>query len=364
MIYLFQYIDNSDKLAEATEEEPAALDAFVQARISYEIQEPNDGTKLSPFPSMCDWCRRRKSSKEKCCKKSRDIDKANLNNDHRNSVLNGDASQMVISVKEYNACSKSLANNSHLKEDTSQVLDKQINTASYGNKIITSKHLERDVVSNQRSSLPENNSETNNSHLMRDRNSNYYSLQSRNGDSIRARCSDRQTHILAVNQRNNTKNTAPTSLNKGFDNEKQADIVDVESNISDLGGVEMEDHDVSTFHLAFDSDSEMETETEGKSSIVAVHNEDPKVHEDLEGNLSEMDTKSNHITVQYQNIKVQKDAIQGKHSELVSKSTHQGSKRLQSKSSTGCIKQSGTRNNVENVNHGQVQDNIPTQGSH
>ena len=362
MIYLFQYIDNCDKSAEATIEEPAALDAFVQARISYEIHEPNNGTKLSPFPSMCDWCRRRKSTNQKCRKKSNDINMTNQNNDHKKSVLNGNPAQMDNDMeKDGISVSESVAVNLEQKVDTSQVLDiKPMKTASHRNKIITSKHLERDVVSNQRSSLLENNSETNNSHLMRDRNSNYYSLQSRNGNNIRASSSDRQTHtcILAVNQRSNTKNTAPTSLNKGFDNE----IVDVESNIPDHRGDEMENHDVSTFNLAFDSDSEMETETEGESNMVAVHNEDMNNHKDVdEVDRLELVSKPNHLTIHDQQTftKVRKDVIQGKQSEIVSKSKHQGPHKLQSKSSTG-IKESGTRNNVDNVNHGQVEDNIPT----
>ena len=293
-------------------------------RISYEIQKLPNGTKLSPFPSMCDWCRRKRPSNENCCKKSRNIETTNQNYDLKKSVLNGNPAEMEMCVDKHDISTiKPLAERLHQKVDTLHKPDiKPTVATSARNEMIASKHLESDVISNQRSSLRENNSEYNNSHLMRDRNSNYYSLQSRNGSSrpTNSNTGNRETQILATNQR---RNTTPTSVNKDCDQVKETKSADVD--IPDLGK-EMEDHDVSTFDLAFDSDSEMEmTEIDGESSKLTNHNQDAKFHKEV---MRENQTKT------------------------VSKSEQQS--RL--KSTDVCTKQSGTRHNVDNQNrsHSQV----------
>ena len=436
-VHLLQSVDQPIDSGEIIKEGPPSLDTLVQERINYDISEPINGKKLSPFPSMCDWCRRRKASNEKCHKKPGHSDKDNQNVGYREAIFNGNSAK----VDTDNCATNFKTDNVPLKENTTQVLDKHANAAKQDKKYIGREDLETDVVSNQRNPLLGNNSETNNSHLMRDRNSNYYSLQSRNGHSATACSSGRQTNELAGDQRNdlkntahgggrqtsitaenqrndlkntahgggrqtsitaenqrndlkntahssgrqtiitaenqssNLKNTAHTSLSKTFNHEKQLKLV-LDADKEDLKGDEMEDQDVTTFNLAFDSDSDIEmTEIESEHNSGVDHTGDiDKCYQNDSDQMnhlklvskprhltnyavnqkvlryfdqeqqSDLVSKSRHRISHSVNKKVQNDAEQGFASELVSKPKQQAQERLKSKSLDACLRPTETRN--------------------
>lgn len=224
-----------------------SIHSLVQKRISYEFPALANGERLSSFPEMCAWCRKRRT-KENCDDKCKDQASFNQNCDKTESA---NSWKPDFNTRTGDVCvSKPLSSSSQQINSISSV---PLNS----NRITDSKHLERDVVSHQRSSSLESSSLFNNSHLMRDRNSNYYSLQSRNTGSIHTNIKNRPTQSII--QRNNNSSTSTNKTTDSKDNEKgvQSAVGDV---IPELR-TEIADHeDVSTFSLAFDSDSDFDME--------------------------------------------------------------------------------------------------------
>ena len=365
-LFFVQYVDQPNDSGEIIKEGPSSLDTLVQERINYDISEPINGKKLSPFPNMCDWCRRRKVSNEKCHKKSGHSDKTHQNGGYRELSFDSNPAKVDTDMEVDSCATNFLTDNVPLKENTTQVLDKHINAANQDNKPFAGIELETDVVSNQRNPLLGNNSETYNSHLMRDRNSNYYSLQSRNGHNVPACNSGRQTNELAGDQRNdlkntthrsgrqnsieenqssNLKNTAHTSLSKNFSHEKQLKLV-LDADKEDLKGDEMEDQDETTFNLAFDSDNDMEmTEIEGEHTSGADYTGDiDKCYQKDSGQVNHLELVSKPKHLKRHGQKVQNNAEQGFVSELISKPKQQAQERLKSKSLDACLRPKETRN--------------------
>ena len=205
---------------------------------------------------MCDWCRRRRSSNDICDSNNRKRRNSSVICD--NSVDSNTASNIETNA---NLNGSTVSNSLSKYPFTSS---KSAGSETCIDKLHVDKDLERDVVSQQSSSGVEGTTSHNNSHLMRDRNSNYYSLQSRNNT---------QRHLenrnIKLNYSNDQRNKqTSTSVIEICDTNREIHKK-LDTNL-DKSKAPIEE-DISTFNLAFDSDSDFDDMNDIKEETTIVN---------------------------------------------------------------------------------------------
>ena len=286
-----------------------SLAEVIHTRMDYSATKI--GVELSPFPAMCQLCRKRqtnghcgiKSSKRNCISNSDNDVGANKITDK--TTINNNLSDMINISDDLLNQSDEVPNLSHLdlvahrksKAVVNRITEENMtdevpnvshielvahrNSKAVDNRINQERDFtETSLASNVSNRLPVNNT---NSHLMRDRNSNYYALQSRNhankqveSRNLNTGCTDHRTSSKCKSTSNtelrDIKEKVPKLIgvcNTVREKPKLPDKNKVdESSVSfpTLVGKLTEDsltvgkltEDSSTFSLAFDSDSDFD----------------------------------------------------------------------------------------------------------
>ena len=278
------------------------------------------GVELSPFPAMCQLCRKRrtnghsgnKSSKRNCisnCDNHVGVNKTTINNNLSDMINISDdflnqsdevpnLSRIDIVAHRNNKTVVNRINEDNLTDEVPNVshielvahrnnkaVDNRINEERVTDEVPNISHLdlvahrkskaadnrinkERDTTetslpSNVSNRLPVNNT---NSHLMRDRNSNYYALQSRNhankqveSRNLNSGCTDRRTSSKCKSTSNSESCDIKAKVPKliGICDTVREEPTLPDKNKSKLNVGKLTE-DSSTFSLAFDSDSDFD----------------------------------------------------------------------------------------------------------
>ena len=235
--------------------------SLIHKRVNYcEIPSFDIGTELSPFPAMCNMCKKRRTTKGHCNNK---VTGLNINANCDKSPDINDTSEKLNGRKPMADAPMHTQDISHINETKDR--DYRLNVSQVSN------HCSPDLS---------DNFSFNNSHLMKDRNSNFYALQTRNNINKRSEMKNTDSkHTLQKSKYKSTSESESCNIEKKvpklvgvYDVEKKVpkltEICDIEqkdqNSASQLGNKSISGirksctDDSSTFNHVFDSDSDFD----------------------------------------------------------------------------------------------------------